>query len=84
MDCYEGRETVTEVQDLQGTVAHINGDNWVINYNTDGSSRYLPCNLQSQWRVDQRKVLFSGLEKKIHANERWVGTPFVIKKIQAR
>ncbi|MEO1626773.1 MAG: hypothetical protein AAFV25_16585 [Bacteroidota bacterium] len=82
IDCHPDRATKTEVKDQSGIIQHVNGDNWVIVYGENGNRRYLPCNLEKSWQTDNKRVRFDGLEKEIHANERWVGTPFVLQKIR--
>jgi hypothetical protein len=56
-------------------------DTYIISLENE-SIRYQACNLPDELKVQDIKVLFSGLVKEIYATERRFATPFVLEEIK--
>ncbi len=80
-DCFPERETTKEMAPQNGTIQKI-GTIYAVVSEADGR-RFGPCNLEKQWEEVGKKVIFSGLEKKIAPYERLAAIPFVLHTIAA-
>ena len=81
-NCFSERKTIKTLASVEGVIEKVGKDMYVIFADGYNNQRYSPCNLQEIWKVDGKKVLFSGKEKEAYPNERWAGLPFVISMIQ--
>ena len=81
-NCFSERKTIKTLASVEGVVEKVGKDMYVIYADGYNNQRYSPCNLQDIWKVDGKKVRFSGKEKETYPNERWAGLPFVISMIQ--
>ena len=79
-DCHPDRQTQSELANKKGILQKA-GQEFVIILAGEESTRYLPCNLEEKFKVENSKVVFSGKVKEIFPNERWPGTPFVLSSI---
>ena len=79
-DCLPDRKNIKTHQMTEGVVKEVMQGFYAIEIGN--SKRYSPCNLEAKWKIDGKKVKFSGIEKEIFPNERRTATPFLLTEIQ--
>ena len=82
-DCFADRQTMDEIDATTGVVTKV-GQEFILIVDTDTQIRYLACNLENEFKIDQLKVVFGGKVKEIFPNERWPATPFVLTFIRRK
>jgi len=78
-DCHGIRKTIFSAKDKEGEIMMI-GDNVLINI-PPGTTRYKICDVAQELKVEGLKVRFSGLVLEIFSNERLIGTPLRLSRI---
>lgn len=79
-DCLPERKDIKTHQMKEGVVKEVMQGFFAIT--VGDSERYSPCNLDTKWKVDGKKVKFKGIEKEIFPNERRAATPFLLTEIK--
>lgn len=77
-DSYSDRKVVDKIVNQNGIILKIS-DNYLIALDSlNSGTRYFPCNLADEFKLENETIKFSGKVKEIFPNERLMGTPFVI------
>jgi len=79
-DCFPDRKNIKTHQLREGIIKEVMPDFFAIT--VGDNERYGPCNLDTKWKVDGKKVKFKGIEKEIFPHERRAATPFVLTEIK--
>ena len=74
---FDDRRVVRKVSDLEGII-EVSMEEYVL---VDKAFRFLPCNLPDSLQIKGTKVVFSGEERAVKPNERWIASPFKLTQI---
>ena len=78
-DCFPQRKMVEVISNVKGEIINVAGE-WLIQ--TDNKeTRYVGCNIPESLKTEGIKIIFDADLKEIYPNERWIGTPAVLKKV---
>ncbi|MDO6431791.1 hypothetical protein Q4E93_14395 [Flavitalea sp. BT771] len=78
----DSRPTVSSLENAEGAITLIDGNNFGIRQKGDGAVLLLPVNLPAQLRKAGTRVIFSGSIKQPNPEEMWAGQPFLLTDIK--
>ena len=79
-DCFSERKNIKTHPMTEGIIKEVMSDFFAIT--VGDNKRYSPCNMEEKWKIEGKKVKFSGIEKEIFPHERRAATPFVLTEIK--
>ena len=78
----DSRPSVGSLENVEGEITLIDGNNFGIRHKGDSSGVLLPVNLPAQMRKAGIRVVFSGSIKRADPEEMWAGQPFLLTDIK--
>ena len=78
----DSRPTVSSLENVEGEITLIDGNNFGIRHKGDSAALLLPVNLPAQLRKAGTRVIFSGSVKRANPEEMWAGEPFMLTDIR--